>query len=441
MRMAVTGANGGFGRTLLAQCRAIPSLQVAALCDLDVGGTLDLMRSLGYPADAMRVCARAGEVTASARAGRIALVSDYRLLADTPHDVLVEATGHPEASVRIALDALQRGAHVAMVTKETDSVVGPCLNRVAQERGVVYTTADGDQPSNLIDLVTWARVLGFDIVAAGKSSEYDYVYDPRAGTLQYMADTQPVPALAAQWQLDDDVPAVLARRADAIRMFPQSATPDYCEMNIVANSTGLEPARPEMSYPLCRITELADVFVPREHGGMLDRTGVVDVFNCLRRSDEASFAGGVFIVVRCTDAAVWQMLKQKGHLVSRCGRYACIYRPYHLMGLESPMTLFSAVLHHRPSGSGAQRCVAVMTARTTRAFRAGETLVMSGHQHHIDGTSPRLERAHDAAGKAPYYLAAGKRLACDVPAQTDISMEMLDLSQSELYGAWKTMRI
>ena len=131
------------------------------------------------------------------------------------------------------------------------------------------------------------------------------------------------------------MPHDLARRSELLAALPQRATPDYCEMNVVANSTGLIASRDALSYPVCRITELADIFIPREDGGVLERTGVVDVFNCLRRTDEVSFGGSVFVIVRCHDTVVWEMLRGKGHVVSRDGSYACIFLPHHLMGLDA----------------------------------------------------------------------------------------------------------
>jgi predicted homoserine dehydrogenase-like protein len=44
-------------------------------------------------------------------------------------------------------------------------------------------------------------------------------------------------------------------------------------MNVVANSTGMAPVGEALSYPLCRIVELADVFIPEQDGGILKRTG------------------------------------------------------------------------------------------------------------------------------------------------------------------------
>jgi predicted homoserine dehydrogenase-like protein len=437
IRIALVGPKGAFGRSLLAQCRVLPNLHVAALCDLDIDGTLATLNSLGVPADAVRVCATEAEVLAATAASRIALVSNHGLLNPVALDVIVEATGQPEVSVMIAENALKRGVHVVMAIKETDSVAGPYLNRLALENGVVYSTGDGDQPSNAIGLVTWARVLGFEVVAAGKSSEYDFIYDPAAQTVDYLEQRHAVPSLAAAWPLGDDIAATLAARSQALAMLPQSATPDYCEMNIVANSTGLAPASPSLNFPLARITELADIFALKADGGILDHPGVVDVFNCLRRPDEASFAGGVFVVVRAHDDETWQLLRQKGHVLSRNGRYACIYQPYHLMGLETPMTIFSALSLGQPTGSAAQLPRAQMVARACRDFGAGETLAMGGHNHHIDGTVALLLDRAEAGGLAPYYLAANKRLAAGVAAGSMIPLSALRLEGSALFAAWQ----
>ncbi|MFC7554677.1 homoserine dehydrogenase [Pseudoroseomonas wenyumeiae] len=355
----------------MSQIRAVPQLQVAALCDLDPQGVLTVLRELGFPPEAAVLCESASAAQQAAGAGRIVLLRDHALLAAVQLNIVVEATGQPEIGARVAVDAIRRNVHVAMVTKETDSVVGPHLNQLAKEHGVVYTTADGDQPANLIGLVTWARLLGFEVVAAGKSSEYDFIFDHATGAVTQTDQRCMAPDLADLWALGDNIPARLAERSSALAALPQSATPDYCEMNVVANSTGLLPSRDELNYPVCRISELADVFMPRAEGGILDRTGVVDVFNCLRRPEEVSFGGGVFVIVRCGDPVVWELLREKGHVVSRTGRYACIFQPYHLMGLETPVSLLSAAGQGRASGSDTQRVHAVMVARADRDFQAG----------------------------------------------------------------------
>ncbi|MGH9359909.1 MAG: homoserine dehydrogenase, partial [Terriglobia bacterium] len=131
IRIALTGAKGGFGRSLLAQCRAIGSIVVTALCDLDADGTRTMLASLGFAAEASRVCENESEVRQASQDGKTAIVRDHALLPAVPFDILVEATGQPEISVQIATHAIRRGVHVAMISKETDSVAGPWLSRLA----------------------------------------------------------------------------------------------------------------------------------------------------------------------------------------------------------------------------------------------------------------------------------------------------------------------
>ena len=241
--------------------------------------------------------------------------------------------------------------------------------------------------------------------------------------------------LADCWSLGDNINATLAQRKALLNMLPMSATPDYCEMNVVANSAALIPVCAALNYPLCHISELADVFVPVEDGGILTQTGVVDVFNCLRRDDEVSFGGGVFIIVRCKDYATWEMLAGKGHVVGRNRKYACIYLPYHIMGLESPHSIFSAVLHQRSSGATNQAIYAVMAGHADRDLKKGELLEMGGHHHTIPDVSARLLAKADAEKVAPYYLLSNKVLTRDVAAGELITLDALEMEDSMLWTA------
>lgn len=54
---------------------------------------------------------------------------------------------------------------------------------MAKRRGCVISPVDGDQPALAIGLISWAETVGLEILAAGKSSEYDFVFDPAAETM------------------------------------------------------------------------------------------------------------------------------------------------------------------------------------------------------------------------------------------------------------------
>jgi predicted homoserine dehydrogenase-like protein len=395
----------------------------------------------GLPDDAIAICDDLSKAKAALEAGRVVVSSDALMLIQLPIDIVVESTGAPEAAAVHADAALRHGKHVAMVSKEPDSVVGPLFHRKAKAAGLVYTPVDGDQPSLLMQLVVWARVLGLEILCAGKTSEYDFVYDPaakRVTSLDRIADGGAVDAL---WEFGGrDLRTVVAARAEALAAIPQHTVPDLVEMGLVANATGLAPDVPAFHAPIARTPEIADVLVPGEMGGILSGTGRVDVVNSLRRPDEASFAGGVFVVVRCEDKKTWEVLRAKGHVVSRSGDAAMIYRPSHLLGVESATTVLSAVLHGRSSGPDDIQPRFDVVGRTNKPLKAGTVLEAMGHHHQIDGVDGLLvpARAATGANPIPFYLMAGNRLLRDVPAGTVIAAEMVEPPKESLL--WRLRR-
>lgn len=436
VRYALTGAKGGFARTLLAQTRRMPRLLPTVLCDLDLQGLRALCLELGFDAARLLDCADAAAV-AAAPADAVVLVADVALIDAQRYDILVEATGHPATGFGIACKAIDAGRHVAMVSKEVDAVAGVDLSRRAAARGVVYTTADGDQPANLIGWVSWARTLNLEIVAAGKASEYDLVFDPATGQITQHDQTFAAPGMGELLTLGDDVRATLAQRRAVLGTRATSATADYCEMAVVATNTGLVPDVERLHYPIARTTELADVYARREDGGLLGRDGAIEVFNMLRTPDEASFAGGVFVVVRTCDAVTWELLRQKGHVVSRDGQYACLFLPYHFMGIETPISLLGAVLQGRASGSPRPTQCAVLAGRATADLPAGTRLAMGGHHHDVTGVQAvLLPRAQAPDGVAPLYLAAHARTARDVRAGELLLLDDITGDDPALRQAW-----
>ncbi|WP_347558157.1 homoserine dehydrogenase [Robbsia sp. KACC 23696] len=437
VRYALTGAKGGFSRTLLAQTRLMPKLVPAILCDLDVTGLRALCIELGFAQSSLLICENADAV-AAAPADAIVLIADVTLLDTRRYDILVEATGNPAIGYRTAATAIEAKRHIAMVSKEVDAVSGIALSDLARQHGVVYTTADGDQPANLIGWVSWARVLGLDIVAAGKSSEYDLVFDPASGKVTQLDQVIDAPDLGGLLKLGDDIPATLAARRAALNGLKTSATADYCEMSVVGTNTGLVTDTELMHYPIARTAELADIYALQEDGGVLRRGGVIDVFNVLRLPDEASFAGGVFVVVRTTDGPTWALLQQKGHVVSRNGRYACLYLPYHFMGVETPISLLNAVLHGRASGSDKPSQCVVLAGRTKEAIPAGTRLTMGGHHHDVTGVQavlcPRTDVPSDVA---PLYLAAHATTKRDLAAGELLRIGDIEGYDPALHDAWQ----
>lgn len=431
-RIGIVGATRGYGYTLLAQIPCVERLTLRAVCSRHPEECKEVLEEIGYDMNKVVVCEDKERID-QAPEDAIIIVSDYRLVLECGITGLVECTGNTAVSCDAATKALERGINVYMVSKETDSVCGPALHQMAAKHHAVYALVNGDQPRNLLDLISWARLLGLEIIAAGKSSEYDFVWDRETGKLTYTDGSgvcEDMPRMLECWRYEDR--GTLAKRKELLAKYTEVISADLCEMNLVSNVSGLLPAAPCLGYPIAKASELADIFIPEEDGGILKKTGVVDVFHNLRGADEASFAGGEFIVIRCTNKKMWDLLESKGHVVGKNGKYACIYSPYHVMGLESPVSILLGDL----LGIGTRtdcRQVSVLSGVAKEDLPKGTRLTVHGHHHEIDGLTPELLERAVVGNLAPYYLLNDATLIRDVKKGRPITMEDVDLSGLDIY--------
>jgi predicted homoserine dehydrogenase-like protein len=163
---------GKFGTMFLAQLRTTRGMHLVGVADLDVARARRALQSAGWPDEA---CANSlGDALAQ---GRSYVTEDAAaLIASSGIEVILEATGHPEAGIRHALAAVAERKHIVMVTVEADALAGPLLAAKAKDAGVVYSLAWGDQPALICEHVDWARTCGFTVVAAGKGTRYEPHY-------------------------------------------------------------------------------------------------------------------------------------------------------------------------------------------------------------------------------------------------------------------------
>ncbi|MBS9404921.1 flagellar biosynthesis protein FlgA [Halomonas sp. TRM85114] len=434
---------GDFGRSFLAQGRRVPLMRCRIAIDLDASRAAATMHAVGIDETQIRICADSSEAKAAWKEGAYIAADDLATVINLPFQVLVEATGHPEGGARYCRMAIEAGRHVALVSKEVDSVVGPGLDAMARRHGRVVTPVDGDQPSLLIGLVTWAETLGLEILSAGKSSEYDYVYDPATETIASNGRDYDVTGFSAIDRLGDrDAAEIAARRSEIASALSQRIPPDACELTLSANGVGFGADKPMLHAPIARIDEVPSFLSPKSDGGLLSSTPVLDVFHCLRGKDEISFAGGVFVVVRCNDQATWAMLQGKGHVLSRNGRTAMLYLPRHLLGLEAATSILEAALHGVSTGATEPRHHTDLVACADIDLEAGTILQMGGHHHEIPGVSTRMVPAGPIAPESPvpFYLAAHRKLVRPVgkgdfivlaDLEIDPGSELLRLRQAQ----------
>jgi predicted homoserine dehydrogenase-like protein len=437
--VALTGASGGFGRTFLAQLKRAPSIRASILVDLNLDALTVMLTSLGYAKDEFEICDNEADVEAVVERGAIALVTDISLCVPSSYDVLVEATGSTRAGFAFALRSIEQHRHVIMVSKEVESLSGVYLADLAKSEGLSYLPGMGDQPANLIALIGWVQAVGLEIVAVGKSSEYDLNFDPVTGIARQVRQEIHAPELAELLELDADISVTLDARARATSGFKRAAAADYCEMAVVSQYSGFFPDVEAMHYPVARPNELADIYALREHGGLLATEGATDVFSMLRLPNEASFAGGEFVIVKTNDPETWEMLREKGHVVSRDGRYACIYSPFHFMGVETPLSVLESVSEHRIPREPRQYSTLVGRAETN--LPVGTELRVAGHHHEIAGVAPVLIGTSDVpADAAPFYLLDRTTLIREVVAGELITVADIEGYGPELWTAFQAGR-
>jgi len=193
-------------------------------------------------------------------------------------------------------------------------------------------------------------------------------------------------------------------------------TKSAIEMAAVANACDLAVPQDGLLFPPCGADALATVLRPKELAGVLERDGMVEVVSSLERDGSPvprDLRWGVYVVLKAANDYAAVCFKQYGLPSDSTGRYAAMYKPFHLIGLELSISVLNAALRREPTGScRAWRGDAVAVAK--RALQAGEMLDGEGgytvYAKLIPATRS-LER-----GALPIGLAHHVKLTRDVAA-------------------------
>ncbi len=360
LRVGLIGA-GKFGTMFLAQAHRTPGLHLMGIADLAPERARDNLRRVGWPAERIGGASLGDAVDR----GTTWIGDDaHALIAHPALDVVIDATGHPPSGIAHALAAIANGKHIVMVNVEADVLAGPLLAQKARAAGVVYSLAYGDQPALIAEQVDWARACGFDVVAAGKGTKYLPAYH------QSTPET-----VWPHYGLTPEQARLGGMNAQMFNSF-LDGTKSAIEMAAVANATGLTPAPDGLRFPPCGVDDLPRVLRPEVDGGELHHKGQVEVVSSLARDGGPVFRDlrwGVYVVFEAPSDYVQRCFAEYGLVTDPSGRYAALYKPYHLIGLELGISVASAGLRGEPTGSPTGfRGDAVATAK--RDLAAGETL-------------------------------------------------------------------
>jgi predicted homoserine dehydrogenase-like protein len=312
-------------------------------------------------------------------------------------DVVIEATGAVELGAREALACIRNKKHFVSLNAETDGTVGALLKRRADEAGIVYTNADGDQPGVIMRMIEYCRGCGFDVLAAVNCKGF--------------MNVDATPDSIREWAVRQNTsPRMTCAFTDGTKM--------NIEQNVVCNATGLIPAKRGM---IGVKTDQRNAVRDFEATGALGGgPGIVDY------TLGGDFGGGIFIIARGQDpnfCAPYLKYLKMGE-----GPNYMFLRPYHLCHVETPLSAAEAVVYGEATIAPMGRPVAQTITIAKRDLKAGETLDGIGGFNQYG----EVEVADKARGLLPIGLAENVRLRRDVRRGEAIPEDAVELNESSL---------
>ncbi|TIL69918.1 NAD(P)H-dependent oxidoreductase [Mesorhizobium sp.] len=366
---------GQMGTDIVVQVALMPGMRIGAISEVRPQAAIDAALLAGHDRSDIVQAGNTAAIDRAIEAGKIAVTEDLHALAAAGRiDVIIDATGNPNIGTLFALEVMKNGKHIVMLNVEADITIGRFLKEEARKAGVVYTGAAGDEPACTLEIIGFARSLGFNIIAAGKGKNNPLKID----------------AMPADYEKE------AAERNMNARMLVEfvDGSKTAIEMVAIANATGLVPDVPGMHGPTATLEELAGVLCPREDGGVLHRKGVVDY------SIGKGVAPGVFCIIETRHPRV---LERMIDLKVGKGPYFTIFRPYHLTSLEVPLSAARAVVYKRADMEPLDHPVAEAVAVAKSELAPGQSLGMIG-ENDYRGFAMTWEDAR-ARGALPLGLA------------------------------------
>ena len=360
LRVGLIGA-GKFAAMYLAQLPKTPGVHLAGIADLAPAGARANLERVGWKPQQFG----AATLDEALAKGNTHLGEDWEGLVSHPRiDIIVECTGNPPAAVEHCLAAFAHGKHVVNVTVEADAFCGPLLAKKAQAAGVVYSLAYGDQPALICELVDWARAAGFPVVAAGRGHKW----------LPHFSESTP-DTVWNNWGLTAEQAKTGGLNPKMFNSFLDGSKPSI-ESTAVCNATGLVAPPDGLTYPPASVDDIPFVCRPIAEGGVLHQKGQVEVISSLEKDGRVipyDIRMGVFVVFEGDTEYIRNCFKEYMVRTDPSGRYACLYKRWHLIGLELGISVAAVGL--RGEATGAATCFnADVIATAKRDLKPGEML-------------------------------------------------------------------
>ena len=352
VRVGLIGA-GKFGSMFLSQALKIPALHIAGIVDLSPDTARENLALVGWKKEAYSATSlddACDQQTSFITDDPACLFEDDRI------EIIIEATGDPLTAVDHIISALNSGKNVINVTVEADAFCGPALARHAEKVGQIYSMAYGDQPALVCDLVDWARTCGFAVMAAGRGHKWEPHYrfsTPETiwnhwGLTKHQAERGRLNPKMFNAFLDGSKPAI--------------------ESAAIANACRLQVPEHGLSFPSGSIDEIPQLMRPKAIGGILDKPQMVEVISSLTPDGEPlayDIRKGVWVCIEADTDYIRNCFEEYKITTDDTGRYSCLYKRWHMIGLELGMSVGAIAV--REEASGAAVCFNADVAAVAKA--------------------------------------------------------------------------
>lgn len=343
IKVALVGA-GLMGKGMVSQMTLVKGIMPSLVIDRTVDKAIEAYTLAGVSREDILIAKTLKDINIGMERNKFIVCNDIQLASKANLiDVVVDATGRPDAGARIAMDSIMNNKHIVMLNVEADMVVGPILNKLAKSAGVVYTGTAGDEPGSVKEIYDFAEVSGFEILAIGKGKN---------NPIDYNVTPDSVRERAMESGLK---PSMLAGFIDG--------TNTMIEMTVMANATGFTPDIRGGHGPVGSADELPGIFSLKEEGGILNRYGIVDYVR--------GIAPGVFAIVT---SKLPQVHNQMKFLSMGSGPNYILYRPYHLTSLETPISIARAAIHKLPTIAPIDKPICETVTIAKKDLKTGERL-------------------------------------------------------------------
>ena len=423
IRIGLIGA-GKFGSMYLAQIPRTPGVHLVAIADLSPDAARANLARVGWKAEQTQ----AKSAQDAMKTGATWLTDDWHAVVSIPEiDIIVECTGSPVHAVDHILESFYQGKHVVNVTVEADAFCGPLLARKAQDKGLIYSLAFGDQPALICDLVDWARTCGFPVVAAGRGHKW----------LPHFSESTP----DTVWGNYGLTPEQAARGGLNPKMFNSflDGSKPSIESTAVSNATGLLVPSNGLLYPPASVEDIPFVTRPIAEGGVLEQKGMVEVISSLEangRQIPYDIRMGVWVTVEAETDYIKNCFEEYNAHTDPSGRYFTLYKRWHLIGLEVGMSVASVALRGEPTGcASAWNADVVATAK--KDLRVGEMLDGEGGYTVWGKLQPAAKSK--AMGGLPLGLAHQVKVIRPVAKGQCLTWADVEMPESRAYAVRREM--